>query len=215
MAAQTAATDDSGLRPLFEMPLPENPTLLEALSDRNARPNKKPVDPASFTEIFGELHFQEKQPSQEAPPVSSWPDAAAEAKKGEDESSLQEPKPASTVQATGDSSASSSLVLGTDSESTVDADDDMLKVEKRPLTSTFPPPIRSIGPRVCFRSFREDGRLVVKEVVTPGKELLQASREGGRLRLQFASASTAAAGVVGVDEEEETHEDEDSHERAK
>ncbi|CAN6344448.1 unnamed protein product [Urochloa humidicola] len=171
-APQTAATDDSGLRPLFEKPLPENPTLLEALSSchRNVRPNK-PVDQASFTEIFGELHFQEK------------PEAEA--------------------------GAAALSVHGKDMESELA---DSVVVEKRPLTTTFPPPIRSIGPRVCFRSFREDGRLVVMEVVTPGKERLQASREGGRLRLQFASASAAPAGVVGVDEE--MHEDEDSYERA-
>ncbi|CAN6348894.1 unnamed protein product [Urochloa humidicola] len=174
MAEKTAATDDSGLRPLFENPLPENPTLLESLSacHRSVHPttNKKPIDPASFTEIFGELHFHEKQ---------------------------QEPKPASTVQATGSAAG----------------EEEEEEEKKRPLKTTFPPPIRSIGPRVWFRSFRADGRLVVTEVVTPGRELLQASREGGRLRLQFAAA---AAGVVGVDDEEmREHEDEDYGEGTK
>ncbi|CAD6258255.1 unnamed protein product [Miscanthus lutarioriparius] len=66
MAAPMAAAD-GGLRRLFEKPLPENPTLLEALSawNRNVHhhhhPSNKPiVDTASITEIFGELHFQEK-----------------------------------------------------------------------------------------------------------------------------------------------------------
>ncbi|CAN6330568.1 unnamed protein product [Urochloa humidicola] len=184
-APQTAATEDSGLRPLFEKPLPENPTLLEALSPchRNVRPNK-PIDPSSFTEIFGELHFQEKPEAETAAALSVH---------GRDMESESELHSGGVVEST-------DVVVVEEEE-----------VEKRPLTTTFPPPIRSIGPRVCFRSFREDGRLVVMEVVTPGKERLMASREGGRLRLQFASASAAPAGVVGVDDEE-MHEDEDSHE---
>nr|CAB3459415.1 unnamed protein product [Digitaria exilis] len=280
MAAPMAA--DSGLRRLFEKPLPENPTLLEALSacHRNIHPNNKPIDPSSFTEIFGELHFQEKQSPERAMPMSSqppartasWLDIAAEAEKislSKDDSSLDallRPKPAATM-ATVKRSASfcmkksspASLQLCTEglgSESTVDADD-MLKdgdaeaeaagalggsskeadterisdvkdvagagavgegkAEKPP--PSFPPPIRSIGrgggkPRVCFRSFREDGRFVLLEVVIPGKDVLQATREGGRLRLQFANgaaaAIAAAGGGLGVDEEVLHGEDDDS-----
>lgn len=259
MATPMAA--DSGLRRLFEKPLPENPTLLEALSawNRNIHhhPNK-PIDPASFTEIFGELHFQEKQqpdrgtilpPTSPSPPsrTPSWLDIATEAEKSKDDSSLDallRPKPAATV-ATVKRSASfcmkkgsaSSLLLCTEglgSESTVDtddmfkdgdaeaaalkttADDDrdaaaeaVKEKEKERQPKAFPPPIRSIGrggkPYVCFRSFREDGRFVLLEVVIPGKELLQATREGGRLRLQFANAAAAAAAAaasaaVSVDE---------------
>ncbi|KAL6641872.1 hypothetical protein ACP70R_020053 [Stipagrostis hirtigluma subsp. patula] len=246
---------DAGLRRLFEKPLPENPTLLEALSVRHHRVHpKKPIDPASFTEIFGELHFQEKQPDQAvvpapapAPPrppprTASWLDVG-EADKSKDDSSLDallKPKPASGAGGVRRSASfctkksSASLLLCTEglgSESTVDADD-MLKdgdagaaaalgrskdvdakdvegagaaeageevEEKR--SPSFPPPIRSIGrggkPCVCFRSVRAEGRFVLMEVVMPSKELLQASREGGRLRLQFANA--AAGGGVGVD----------------
>ncbi|KAG2614914.1 protein FANTASTIC FOUR 3-like [Panicum virgatum] len=257
MAAPMAS--DGGLRRLFEKPLPENPTLLEALSawNRNIHPNK-PIDPASFTEIFGELHLKEKQqpdrdilmsqpPPRSPPPrTASWLDIAAEAEMSnlnKDDSSLDgllRPKPASTVKRSASfcmKKSSASLLLCTEglgSESTVDADD-MLKdgdaetaalsghsketdtdrssddvkddtagaveegkAEKRPLS--FPPPIRSIGrgggkprPRVCFRSFREDGRFVLLEVVIPGKDLLQATRECGRLRLQFANGAAAAA----------------------
>ncbi|XP_062204189.1 protein FANTASTIC FOUR 3-like [Phragmites australis] len=262
MASQMAM--DGGLRRLFEKPLPENPTLLEALSACNHRIHpKKPIDPASVTEIFGELHFQEKQPDRTVLPqppaprpparTTSWLDVAAEAEKSKDDSSLDallRPKPASTVATVKRSASfcmkksSASLLLCTEglgSESTVDADDmlkdgdtevktaalsghskdtgmDRTEVDcagaagageeeegKRPLS--FPPPIRSIGrggkPCVCFRSFRADGRFVLMEVVIPGKELLQAYREGGRLRLQFANvaAAAAAAADVGVDEE--------------
>jgi len=273
--AAPMASDNSGLRRLFEKPLPENPTLLEALSawNRNTHPNK-PIDPSSFTEIFGELHFQEKQPERAVlPPApvpapasrpASWLDiaTAAEAEKSKDDSSLDallRPKPAASTVATVKRSASfclkkssASLLLCTEglgSESTVDADD-MFKdgdaeaeaaalegtgtgggdgdaatgdaeamkgeeVEER-QPKTFPPPIRSIGrggkPYVCFRSFREDGRFVLLEVVIPGKELLQATREGGRLRLQFANAAAAAG--AGIDEAMHG-EDDDHHQAAK
>lgn len=240
---------DGGLRRLFEKPLPENPTLLEALSAWNRVQPKRPVDPTSFTEIFGELHFQEKQQQQPdhvarlprpppPPPVraatvssSSWIDAA---EKSKDDSSLdallRPPKPAPTLKRSASfsmkkSPSASSLLLCTEglgSESTVDVlrdDDDELaaafrhqvetrndadvvdanqeeKENQRPPPS-FPPPIRSISvrggkPSVCFRSFRAEGRFVLVEVVIPGKELLRASREGGRLRLQFAGATAHA-----------------------
>ncbi|KAL9228589.1 hypothetical protein vseg_004149 [Gypsophila vaccaria] len=54
---------------------------------------------------------------------------------------------------------------------------------------TFPPPISCIGktgkPCVCFQSFRQDGRFVLKEMKIPTHERLHASREDGRLRLCF------------------------------
>lgn len=53
----------------------------------------------------------------------------------------------------------------------------------------FPPPISSIGksgtPWVWFKSYREDGRFVLKEIRMPAQEILHASREDGRLKLQF------------------------------
>ncbi|CAN6330572.1 unnamed protein product [Urochloa humidicola] len=267
---------DGALRRLFEKPLPENPTLLEALSachHCSVHPNNKPIDPSSFTEIFGELHFQEKPPPPPSPEravpmlpptpppprppprTASWLDIAAEAEMSnlsKDDSSLDgllRPKPAATVKRSASfcmkKSSSASLLLCTEglgSESTVDADD-MLKdgdaeaaikgtetddrevaggaaveaagmkeaEDRRQPKKAFPPPIRSMGrgggkPRVCFRSFREEGRFVLLEVVIPGKELLQATREGGRLRLQFAkgaaAAAATAAGVGGVVDEE-------------
>ncbi|KAG2658842.1 protein FANTASTIC FOUR 3-like [Panicum virgatum] len=54
----------------------------------------------------------------------------------------------------------------------------------------FPPPISVIGaggkPWLYLRPHREDGRLVLREVRIPSRELLQARREGGRFKLQFA-----------------------------
>ena len=103
---------DGGLSRLFEKPLPENPTLLEALSawnHRNVHPNK-PIDPASFTEIFGELHFQEKQsvlpsPAPRPPPrAASW--LALDAADNSSLDALLRPKPASTGVSTVKRSAS-------------------------------------------------------------------------------------------------------------
>lgn len=56
---------------------------------------------------------------------------------------------------------------------------------------TFPPPIPSIGsngkPWVSYKSFRCDGRLVLKEIMTSshGQEFMHACREDGRLTLHL------------------------------
>ena len=53
----------------------------------------------------------------------------------------------------------------------------------------YPPPISCIGrsgkPWVCFRSFRSNGRFVLKEIRIPSQEFLHAYREDGRLKLHF------------------------------
>lgn len=46
------------LQHIFDSLLPENPTLLESLSRNQIKPVKS-IEPSSFTEIFGELHFKE------------------------------------------------------------------------------------------------------------------------------------------------------------
>ncbi|PKA65765.1 Protein FAF-like, chloroplastic [Apostasia shenzhenica] len=52
----------------------------------------------------------------------------------------------------------------------------------------FPPPITTIGrsgkPRVYFKSFREDGRFVLREIRIPTQRLLQATRGDGRLTMR-------------------------------
>lgn len=56
----------------------------------------------------------------------------------------------------------------------------------------FPPPISCIGesgkPWVWFESYRQNGRFVLKEIRVPSQEFLHASREDGRLKLQFFQA---------------------------
>ncbi|XP_022732111.1 protein FANTASTIC FOUR 1-like [Durio zibethinus] len=60
---------------------------------------------------------------------------------------------------------------------------------KASIVGAFPPPISCIGksgkPWVCFKSYRQDGRFVLKEVRIPTQEFLHACREDGRLKLQF------------------------------
>ncbi|GKB63204.1 FAF-like protein, chloroplastic [Tanacetum coccineum] len=63
----------------------------------------------------------------------------------------------------------------------------VLSVPKRSRISgkEIPPPISSIGRRVCFKSYRCNGRLILKEEKIPTQEILHAFREDGRLKLQF------------------------------
>ncbi|XP_073284295.1 uncharacterized protein [Primulina huaijiensis] len=53
----------------------------------------------------------------------------------------------------------------------------------------FPPPISCIGrsgqPGVCFKSYKQDGRFILKGIRIPTQELLHACRENGCLKLQF------------------------------
>jgi Fantastic Four meristem regulator len=181
-------TTCGSLGSLFEKPLPENPTLIESLSSWQNQMPKKPLDPASFTEIFGELHFQEK-------PFTStiW--------KSSD--SLQ-------LCTEGLGSESSDDV---DDMANIESDDqeqyaqfkEKMDLERLHLSSSnynnsyslsakngkgFPPPISSIGrsgkPWVCFKAYREDGRFVLREIRMPSQEVLRASRQDGRLKLRFA-----------------------------
>ncbi|KAM0907202.1 hypothetical protein ACQ4PT_016285 [Festuca glaucescens] len=151
------AAADGALRRLFEKPLPENPSLLEVLAACSNHNHQKKhllpaVDPTSFTEIFGELHFHERPEARfvlPTPPphpaaavpargatMVSWLDAADRqaAEKSKDDSSLdallRPPKPASFSLKKSASfclkKSSASLLLCTEglgSESTVDSDD--------------------------------------------------------------------------------------------
>ncbi|XP_038987007.1 uncharacterized protein LOC120112217 [Phoenix dactylifera] len=167
------------LSSLFEKPLPDNLTLFDSLSSWNQIKPKKPADNSSFTEIFGELHFQEKPAPPENPPSDHE-------KSGRNGYGCQ-PKSNGVFSAKN----SESLQLCTEglgSESSDDVDDlmkeggddcgDLEKEEdterraqggySRSLSEVrsrsgggFPPPISSIGksgkPWISFKSYREDG----------------------------------------------------------
>ncbi|KAF4388705.1 hypothetical protein G4B88_018982 [Cannabis sativa] len=75
----------------------------------------------------------------------------------------------------------------------------------------FPPPISSLSksngkPWVCFKSYRQDGRFVLKEVRVQSQEFLHACREDGRLKLHFVQPN-----VEDEDGENEEEDDEDDH----
>lgn len=76
---------------------------------------------------------------------------------------------------------------------------------------TFPPPISCIGrggkPRAIFKSYRHDGRFVLKEVRLPTFKFLHACREDGRLTLQFVHPNDET-----IDEAEDEVEVEEDYE---
>ncbi|KAG6778191.1 hypothetical protein POTOM_018044 [Populus tomentosa] len=76
---------------------------------------------------------------------------------------------------------------------------------------TFPPPIscieRSGKPRAIFKSYRHDGRFVLKEVRMPTFKFLHACREDGRLTLQFVHPNDET-----IDEAEDEVEVEEDYE---
>ncbi|KAK6163527.1 hypothetical protein DH2020_000391 [Rehmannia glutinosa] len=75
----------------------------------------------------------------------------------------------------------------------------------------FPPPISCIGqsgkPWVLFKSYRQDGRFILKEIRIPTQEFLHACREDGRLRLQFIQSDDEI--LEEDDEEDEKNEDDE------
>ncbi|XP_077240048.1 uncharacterized protein LOC143880958 [Tasmannia lanceolata] len=92
---------------------------------------------------------------------------------------------------------------------------------------SFPPPISCIGrtgkPWVYFRSYRHDGRFVLREIRIPTQELLHASREDGRLKLHFVQPDKEitqekededdAEEQCDEDDEEEEEKEKDGEER--
>lgn len=71
-----------------------------------------------------------------------------------------------------------------------DGGDEELGRARSASRPAFPPPISLIGaggkPWLYLRPQRKDGRLVLREVRIPSRELLQARREDGRFKLQYA-----------------------------
>ncbi|GMI89019.1 hypothetical protein like AT5G22390 [Hibiscus trionum] len=195
---------------IFETPLPENPTLLESLSSWN---QIKPIHQPAFTEIFGELHFND---------TTTIPHSSPSFKVlNSHENNLTSPQNTIRCHEKSESFSwsSESLQLCTEGlgfESSDDVEDmknEMKQDWENKTTTTkhsamennlygelkrsrgsgggggFPPPISCIGksgkPWFCFKSYRQDGRFVLEQVRVPTQEFLHACREDGRLKLQF------------------------------
>lgn len=85
---------------------------------------------------------------------------------------------------------------------------------------TFPPPLTSIagGASIHVRSYRKEGRLVLKASSLPSTgTYFQAERGGGRLRLRFLNQNSLSSDVEAATKEEEKEkenevEDEDGYE---
>ncbi|KAK1382993.1 hypothetical protein POM88_020728 [Heracleum sosnowskyi] len=69
----------------------------------------------------------------------------------------------------------------------------------------MPPPISSIArngkPWVSFKSFRNNGRFVLREVRVPIQELVHSRREDGRLKLQYIQSDEETMDEETMDEE--------------
>lgn len=270
------------LQHIFETPLPaENPTLLDSLSSWNQIQPVKPIQNSSFTEIFGELHFNDNSPlSTSSPPAStscssflvdfdSQPKITGECNDNKNEEINQKNSPiskevsfSSTSPKTNYNSShkssdsfssmnSESLQLCTEGlgfESSGDVEDSRssdvneewqsIQEEKVSFTTKqcymatsenhfahrrsrsasvggFPPPISCISksgkPWVCFKSYRHDGRFVLKEIRIPTQEFLHAYREGGRLKLHFIHHEDEQV-LSEVDREDDVDDDDDDYE---
>ncbi|KAI9074438.1 hypothetical protein K1719_043632 [Acacia pycnantha] len=77
----------------------------------------------------------------------------------------------------------------------------------------YPPPISCIGstgkPWVLFKSYRDNGRFVLKEIRIPTREFLYADREDGRLKLRFVMPDDEFREEQN-DEEEDDDDDDDA-----
>lgn len=80
-------------------------------------------------------------------------------------------------------------------------------------TGKFPPPISCISkngkPWVCFKSYRHDGRFVLKQIRIPTQEFLHACREDGRLKLHFVHPHHHHHGILEDPEDQQYDHDED------
>ncbi|KAL8496353.1 hypothetical protein ACS0TY_020168 [Phlomoides rotata] len=90
------------------------------------------------------------------------------------------------------------------------------KISSRTGTGEFPPPISCIGrsgkPWVSFKSYREDGRFILKEIRIPTQEFLHACRENGRLKLHFIHSESDDE-IFEEEEEDEEEQNDDNQER--
>ncbi|KAF5727532.1 hypothetical protein HS088_TW22G01228 [Tripterygium wilfordii] len=219
---------------MFENPSsPDNP---KSYSSWN---QIKPIEQASFTEIFGELHFKEKSNSSsysssfhmpsfiDSQLTNSTQKTQYNHKKSENFSSMNHESLQLCTEGLGFESSDDveDMINGHQEQqeekamrTTKKSKAENLSGElKRSRTSkaAFPPPISCIGesgkPWVCFKSYREDGRFVLKEMRIPTPEFFHACREDGRLKLQFVQPNSEIIEEEEEEEEEEEDIDDEGH----
>ncbi|CAH8315986.1 unnamed protein product [Eruca vesicaria subsp. sativa] len=134
-----------------------------------------------FTEIFGELHFRESPRGE-----NSSLQLCTEGLGSESYYDLEDGK------VNCNKNVKESDIKGKEYKVSNDEECGPRGKERR----EYPPAIT----RMSFKTYREEGRLVLEEVRIPRREFLQASREDGRLRLKL---------VQSEDEDENKNEQED------
>ncbi|CAK9177656.1 unnamed protein product [Ilex paraguariensis] len=168
------------LQHIFQQPMPESPRLLDSFSPWNQIKAMKPIEDSSFTDIFEGLGFESSDDLEDLKNEMNidWPHY--EEKTCNRRHSLPE---------------------------------NICRDSKRSRTSgrAFPPPISCIGrsgwPWVCFKSYRHDGRFILKEIRIRTQDFLHASREDGRLKLHFIQSDDETLEEAEEEEEEVDEED--------
>ncbi|KAL1557608.1 protein FANTASTIC FOUR 1-like [Salvia divinorum] len=221
-----------GIEQIFEKPLPESQNFLEALSQwkhiKGLKSNSS-VDGSSFTDLFGELHFKETSSSLSSSSSSSVgdiergrggyypPSGRRRHNQSFSSDSLSLCTEGLGFESFDDVEERSSHEEFCCREARQHGDGERLAAARgserqlgepsaRASRAAFPPPISSIGrsgkPWVWFKSYREDGRFILKEIRIPTQEFLHACREDGRLQLRFVQSDDEAEAVGEEDEVE-------------
>lgn len=208
------------LQKIFENPplYAENPTILLDQSLESWKNQIKPIQhSSSFTELFGELYFNETVspkssplPSPKSSSSSSFPELINHANHIPNNKSLgfgsENPlsnkmklslslKRLNICKESLGFESSSDEVEEFEDEEDEGRDEKNLGLEGKWLWKSgrtkrlneYPPPISCIGrsgkPCVRFKSYRENGRFILKQI--PIQDFLHAHREDGRLTLHF------------------------------
>ncbi|XP_047940300.1 protein FANTASTIC FOUR 1-like [Salvia hispanica] len=200
-----------GIEQIFEKPLPESQNFLEALSQWK---HINRVDESSFTELFGELHFKETPVGDiergrggYAPPSgrrkhnqSFSSDSLSLCTEGLGFESFDD------VEETSRHEEFCCREVGRHGDGERSVARDLEKQRGESARAAFPPPISCIGrsgkPWVWFKSYREDGRFILKEVRIPTQEFLHACREDGRLQMRFVQSDDEDEAAAEEDEME-------------
>ncbi|KAL8148132.1 hypothetical protein AgCh_005469 [Apium graveolens] len=207
------------LQHIFDTPSPESPSNL--LQSFTPRKHLQPLEVSSFTDFFGELHFQENTEhvspslphSTTSSPFSIDSNSHSEEKNEENYTPTQRKHNKNSGSFSSMNSERLSICTeGLGFESCDNTEDfvnnsgwkyskprssitrhfsnEYLSGKRSRITGEeFPPPISCIGrtgkPWVCFKSYRKNGRFILKEVKNPIQEFLHACRQDGRLKLQY------------------------------
>ncbi|XP_039138663.1 protein FAF-like, chloroplastic [Dioscorea cayenensis subsp. rotundata] len=227
------------LRQFFDTPLQDikTPSIFDSLSSWNQLKNiNNPIE-SSFTEIFGELHFHEKTETPLSPDLKKHPldPPPGVPKNQQNFDSLQLCTEGLGFESLAD--VEEEDFMNDDNDSSEYLSGGCRLKESRPVTDysrslsgkagkgsrSFPPPISTLGrsgkPLVYFKSYRDDGRFILREVRIPTHEFLHASRQDGRLKLQFVvhpnENNIVVNGGATRGGEEEEDDDDDEHEEMK